>query len=106
MPRPKKIGDKLQFTMFLHLKKSGGVRAVMTKNLSPEPDSIVIQLAVNVPQVLFERPSLRAFIDIDQKEPYEIPVEVSDNIQEAIEKHLGVPVTLEVRGPGDGGDEE
>lgn len=82
---------------YLIVNKNGAVRTVKTSP-SLAFNEIAIQLSLNLPAQLFMKPKLTAEITIppEAAAPEILPVEVVDNVRDAIQQATGLAVQLEV----------
>jgi hypothetical protein len=85
---------------FLVISSSGKVRTVKSQP-SLSYDEISISMNLNVPNRLFEKPLLHAEITVPESAatPKNIDVEMTDNIQAAIEEATGLQVKLSIVDP-------
>lgn len=66
-------------------------------------DEVAIQLEIDLPNALFEKPRLEAKITVpdDAAASHTISTVVSDNVQEAIEQATGLTFSIAVADPSD-----
>ena len=74
---------------------------VATRNPSLKPGEVPVYVNVTLPDALFEKPTLRATIKVDQEKvpPAQITAEVAENIAEQLRQALGVEVKITVEAP-------
>jgi hypothetical protein len=95
----------LETTFFLCLRPaSRGWKDLAARLTTRAPSlavgEVCVELKVRVPKALFQRPALRAQIQVsDGAAPPVIDAQVQDNIVQALEAQLGVRVQLEVSAP-------
>ncbi|MBI1936696.1 MAG: hypothetical protein HYS25_01085 [Ignavibacteriales bacterium] len=60
-----------------------------------KPDEISIALTINIPELLFQRPALKAEIIIDEKTAHpQISAEVMNNIKQIVQETLNIKVEI------------
>lgn len=74
---------------------------VTTRTPRLEPGEVPLAVRVELPDALFDKPTLRATIKVDQEKlpPALITAEVADNIAQQLRQSLGVEVKLTVEAP-------
>lgn len=86
-------------TFFLTLRKSPKYPYLTATIKAKRPDAasgeVVLALDVNVPDALFDRPLLRAKIEVPDLPTSDISAEVMAGISKAISDQLGVRVEVE-----------
>lgn len=87
----------LDGSKFLVINRSGKIR-IADRTPSLEADEISISLNFRIPISLFDKPRLTATIELPPSSvlPEVIPVELQDQITDAIKKGTGVNVTLSI----------
>lgn len=84
-------------SFYLKVNKWGSVRAV-TQAKSLAGDEVLISLELEIPDRIFEKPSLQATITIPEEAVGNTPInaEVKDNVAEAIEQATGLKFAITV----------
>ncbi len=86
-------------TFFLTLRKSAKypylAATIKAKKPNAAAGEVVLALDVNVPDALFERPVLRAKIEVPDLPTANISTEVMAGISKAISDQLGIRVEIE-----------
>lgn len=61
-------------------------------------DEISIKMNLEIPEAIFERPILTADIKVEDSDiaPREISPDIKNNIEEAIQEHIGIEVKLNI----------
>lgn len=80
---------------YIVINSRGGVRVVKT-NPKLDFDEIAMQIHIEIPNELFNKPRLEASLIVpkDAVKPTEITMDVIDNMTEAIKKNTGVEVLM------------
>ena len=93
-------------SFYLAIKKSGrgyGNLSVRVTERQPSlaAGEVAIKTEISLPAGLFERPQLRARIEVaaDKIPPFEITAQVRDNIAEIVAQQTGFDLTLIVEKP-------
>ncbi len=85
----------MQANCYLIVNRKGAVRTTK-RQPALEWDEIAIEVALTLPAALFQRPQLRAAVNVGELALIDLDAEVIDNIEEAIHKTAGVEVKLEI----------
>lgn len=91
----------VESNFYLVFHKDGRVPRCVKKQPDVEAGEVAVKLHVRIPGELFYHPVLKATIVVPDSEglSQEIPVEMQNNIQEAIQKASGLIVHLKMEGP-------
>lgn len=85
----------MQTNCYLVISDTGAIRTIKRRPALAW-NEIAIELLVTLPDTLFQRPQLRAKVDLGELASVDIDAEVIDNIEAAILQTAGVEVRLEV----------
>jgi len=87
----------------LIINERGTVKAYNRSYPPVHSGEVLVEIEVDIPKELFNRPQLRAQISVpeDSVTPYVIEAETKDNIEQAIKNATGLIVSLEVIDPKD-----
>lgn len=87
----------MKSVFYLVINRKGTTRTVKTRP-GLDWDEVSIRCEITLPDQLFQKPQLQANIEIKDKDisPMVIDVEMQNNIKEAIEQHVGVPIKIHV----------
>lgn len=87
----------MEVGFFLIVTDSGAIRTVKSKP-TVKHNEISIAMQLDLPDSLFDKPTLQARIIVDDKQvnTKELEVKMLSNIQEAIEERMNSEVTLRI----------
>jgi hypothetical protein len=97
--------DTLSVDCFLVVNSAGSVRVLKNRPVV-DFDEVSLGLKVELPRSLFRKPRLSATLIVPESAgtPDTIPVEVQNNVREAIEQATGLQVRLTTELPSGAGD--
>jgi hypothetical protein len=97
-------GKEMKVGFYLAVNSGGSVRAVK-RQPDLAQDEICIYVTLELPERLFDKPSLQATLTIPDEVamPASIPVDVKSNVKEAIEGATGMNVYMAWQESGDRG---
>lgn len=84
----------MKVNFWLITKSNGSIRTVKNRP-SMDWDEVAIKVNLDIPNEMFQRPTLSASIKIDHAPKLEIEAETVNNIQEVL-KHEGIDVKLTI----------
>lgn len=91
----------MRLTRWMAVSKGGQVR-VVSNQPTLKPGEISLLMAVSIPDELFDRPHLKANITLDAPGiQNEVTAQVAQNIQDTVNKNLGLNLHVNIIDPKD-----